>query len=316
MLAQYLKTRVVYYLGFMFIAIILLYCQVVFSLDKVVIWAIIISMFVTMTVIFAVSYIAIEHNFRKVRKKLNSIENPQLITYYLTRPSHFESGYLYDMLDQIAQSLYHKYKLNVDNQIEYQEYLLLLIHDLKLPIQNLKLTADSQSLSEISSLETLVDNLLNFSKISLQTVDLKITKVNLQEVINSIIKSNFDLILDKQIQISTEFVDATISSDGYWINFVIKQLVNNAIRYCDRLIVISIVENQNQIVIKIANDGKLIRSDELVSIFEKGYTGSNASFKSTGYGLYYSSQIASKLGCELDAEINQNLNTFKITFNK
>lgn len=314
MLREYIRTRNSYYLTLIFGSIILLFIQVVFSLDKVIIWTIIITSFITMTAVFTTNYISIELNFRKIRKKLKEIDNPELITYYLTRPSHYESGYLYDMLEEISHSLYQKYKHNIDTQLEYQEYLQLFIHDLKLPLQNLKLTTDDQS--EITKLEELIDNLLNYSKISLKNVDIKVTNVNLKTVVNNIIKSNFDFILDNNVAITAKLDEMSVTTDKYWISFIVKQLVNNAIKYCEKNILFTITEDEETISILISNDGPLIRQDELNQIFDKGYSGSNSSQKSTGYGLYYAKSIANKLNCHLKVHLEDNRNNFLITFRK
>ncbi len=315
MLKEYIRTRVIYYAILIFISFILLFISMVFKLKLEFLSIMIITSFVTMTVLFVANYISIEINFRRIRTKLHNIEKPELIAYYLERPNHFESGYLYDMLEQISDSLYKEHKKSVDNQLEYQDYLLLFVHDLKLPIQNLKLTATEEQLSEIKNLELLIDNLLNYSKVSLNTINIKITDVEVDKLIKKVLKSNFDLIVDKQIIVKNELMPTTISTDEYWLEFILKQLVNNAITYCDNKLGIKIIETTDQVSIVIENDGTLMRADELSSIFDKGYSGSNAKDNSTGYGLYYAQEVATKLNCQVEANTN-SLNTFTISFRK
>lgn len=316
MLGEYLKTRAIYYIVFVFIAIIGLFLQSIFNFDIAVVSAIIISSLTTMTILFIVNFFVIEYNFKQIRNKLNEIENPELIAYYLTRPRHYESGYIYDMLADISHNLYQKYKQNIDNQIEYQEYLLLFIHDLKLPIQNLKLTVNESCQNEIVVLESLVDNLLNYSKISLSSVDIKVTTIDLKDVVTDVIKRNFSLIFDNNIQITTDLTSVNITTDSYWLTFVVNQLIGNAIKYAKRCISITINESSSEVAIVITNDGLLIRVDELNEIFEKGFTGSNANQNATGYGLYYAHEITLKLNCALQVNINNDLNTFIITYQK
>lgn len=314
MLKEYIRTRTVYYLGLLFISIVLLFFQTIFNFETNSAILIIITSFITMTAVFIVNYIQLETNFKRVREKLDTIENPQLIGYYLSRPNHYESGYLYDMLDIIARDLYQRYKQNVDDQLEYQEYLLMFVHDLKLPIQNLKLISSSEGTLEIKKLEELTENLLNYSKISLNNTPLNISSVNINDMLSDIIKSNFDFIIDKQVKVRYDCADSIISTDYYWLSFILKQLISNAIKYCDMSISINCAQVGDNFEITICNDGKLLQLDELEQIFDKGYIGSNANSNATGYGLYYVKQVADKLSCGIKVDVS-NQTTFKLTFN-
>ncbi len=314
MLKEYIRTRVIYYLGLLFITIILLLLQSIFNLELKTIILIILTSFMTMTILFIISFVSLQLNFKKVKSKLDKIENPEFISYYLTRPKHYESGYLYDMLDIIARSLYHRHKQKVDEQIEFQEYLLMFVHDLKLPIQNLKLVADETSQVEVKKLEELTDNLLNYSKISFKNIDLNITQIDVKDVINEIIKNNFDLIIDKQIKLNYSSVNYYLTTDLQWLSFILRQLINNALKYCDSYIAINFEHDQDKFKILIENDGGAIQSDEIASIFDKGYTGSNANNQSTGYGLYYVKKVADILACEIEVEIEEHTK-FIVVFN-
>lgn len=313
MLKEYIRTRMLYYLVLLFIVIILFFFQNIFDWNSTNIMLISLSSFIAMTAVFIVNYIQLETNFKRVREKLDTIENPQLIGYYLSRPTHYESGYLYDMLDIIARDLYQRYKQNVDDQLEYQEYLLMFVHDLKLPIQNLKLINSSEGKLEIKKLEELTENLLNYSKISLNNTPINITSVNINDMLSEIIKSNFDFIIDKQIKVSYDCTDCIISTDNYWLSFILKQLINNAIKYCDTSIGINCAQVDDTMEISVCNDGKLLQADELGLIFDKGYTGSNSNSNATGYGLYYAQQVAAKLSCSIKVEANEKT-TFKLVF--
>lgn len=314
MLREYIAARIIYYIGLLFVALILFLFQAIFDLKSIVTITIIVSSFITMSILFTIQYIAIELNFKRLKNKLSEIENPELITYYLNRPKHYESGYIYDLLEVIARSLYERYKQNIDNQIEFQEYLLMLVHDLKEPIQNLKLTANASSQSEIHAIEELVDHLLNYSKISLSAVDVKITAVDLKGVLDTVIKSNFEVILDKRIKVETDYQQTFVSTDQYWLTFIVKQLISNGIKYCQQSLKVAIVSELQTLKIIISNDGAILKPDELDLIFDKGYIGSNAALGATGYGLFYSKQIAEKLGYQLTVEVDDQT-SFILSFN-
>ncbi len=316
MLRQYIQNKIIYYIVWLFIVLILFFLKIIFNLNLLITATIILTSFITITIFLIINYVIIRKNFFKIKMKLSVIEKSELITYYFERPTHYESGYMYDMLEIISESLYTKNKENIDNQLEYQEYLLLFIHDLKLPLQNLKLISTKEEQTEILIMENLIDNLLNFSKISFKSIDLKIKKVNIEEVLNRVIKNNFNLIMEKKIKLEVEYNEMIIATDYYWLEFVFKQLINNSINYCENKIIIQVIDFEKKIEIIISNNGELIRNDELELIFEKGYTGSNAANNATGFGLYYSKIICEKLNFNLIATTNEELNKFKISFRK
>lgn len=315
MLADYLNSKAIYFIYWLFISIVISFLNFIFGINSLITTTIIITSFVTIVILLIINYISIQSNYKSIQKKLYKVEQPELIAYYLTRPKHFESGYIYDMLEQISHSLYSRYKQESDKQLEYQEYLQLFVHDLKLPIQNLKLISNDEGMSQVLILEQLVDNLLNFSKISLNNIDLKIAKVELDCVLNEIIKSNFNQIYDKQIKLTANIINITLRTDEYWLSFILKQLIDNGIKYCDKQLFISCYNDDKRVVIKISNDGILIRTDELSQIFDKGYIGSNSNSNATGYGLYYAKEVTDKLNCTIEADTTNGLNNLSITFN-
>lgn len=315
MLADYLSSKAVYFISWIFFSIILFFLHFIFGINPLITTTIVITSFVTIVLVLIINYISIQNNYKTIKNKLYKVDKPELITYYLTRPRHYESGYIYDMLEQISHSLYSRYKRENDNQIEYQEYLQLFIHDLKLPIQNLKLTCNSEGMSQVLILEQLVDNLLNYSKISLNNIDLKIDKVELDHVLHEIIKSNFTQIYDKHIKLTTNITCITLRTDEYWLNFVLKQVIDNGIKYCDNQLLIGCYKYDNSVIIEISNDGALIRNDELSQVFDKGFVGTNSNSNATGYGLYYAKEVTNKLNCTIEVDTTNKLNNVIITFN-
>lgn len=314
MLKEYIKSRTIYYVVLLLISLLLILLQIILNLEQKVVGAIIVTAFISITINFILNYYLIERNFKKIRKKLTSIDHSELITYYLKRPNHFESAYLYDMLDVITHNLYQKYKYNIDKQLEYQEYLLLFIHDLKQPIQNLKLFASEEEKVEINEIENALNNLLNFSKISLNTIELNVSKANIELIINKILQSNFNIIIDRGITITRDYANSEVITDVYWLNFILKQLIENAIKYAQQQIKISVNNSNDRLIITIINDGILVKKDELEQIFERGYVGANAAMQATGYGLYYANEVANKLNCQLKFEIINDLNQMEIEF--
>ncbi len=191
----------------------------------------------------------------------------------------------------------------------------MIAHDFKLPIQNLKITADEKQKAQLAILEDTINNLLVYSKIKLKQIELKLKPTNLKAVINPILKLNFAQIINKELNLQIEVADVQVLTDEYWLSFIIRELISNAIKYSDQQLTIEAYQIEDDIVITIVNDGQLIVSNELDQIFEKAYIGSNTKINATGYGLYYATVIAKKLNYKLGYEVNNGLNQFKLIIN-
>lgn len=102
------------------------------------------------------------------------------------------------------------------------------------------------------------------------------------------------LLLQREEQKQTE--------DEKWLEFVVEQILSNAIKYSGENHAVTIHINRNEAdntcEFVISDQGIGIRKEDLPRIFEKGYTGYNgrADKTSTGIGLYLCREITKKLG--------------------
>ena len=93
-----------------------------------------------------------------------------------------------------------------------------------------------------------------------------------------------------------------IPVEAFPVEFVVEQILSNAIKYSgeNRAVTIQINRNEadNTCELVISDQGIGIRKEDLPRIFEKGYTGYNgrADKTSTGIGLYLCREITKKLG--------------------
>ena len=71
---------------------------------------------------------------------------------------------------------------------------------------------------------------------------------------------------------------------------------------------INAIENKENIVLKIKDNGIGIKKSEIDRIFDKGFTGTNGrnQKKSTGIGLYLCKRLCKGIGMEIDANSKEN----------
>ena len=91
-------------------------------------------------------------------------------------------------------------------------------------------------------------------------------------------------------------------TDEKWLEFVMEQLLSNALKYAPGGTVSIYLEGPEQLVI--ADDGIGIAPEDLPRIFEKGFTGYNGrgDQKASGLGLYLCRRVCAKLGHTITAE--------------
>lgn len=88
-----------------------------------------------------------------------------------------------------------------------------------------------------------------------------------------------------------------------WVDFILNQILVNAIKYRSASPSIHIYAQQekNSVALTIADNGIGIRAADLPRVFERGFTGETGRkfSKATGLGLYLSKRMCDKLGISL-----------------
>lgn len=163
-------------------------------------------------------------------------------------------------------------------------------HDLKTPLTMIKAYAemtkdfpDNQEkrdsnmniiIEETDRLTTLVNDILDLSKLQAEGQVLKLEEFDLDEVIKKIINRYDILIKNEKYKFVYENKEPIIiNADIKRIEQVIYNLINNAINYTgkDKKIIISVEKKPNEYCVKITDTGKGIKKDDLVHIWDKYY---------------------------------------------
>ena len=186
------------------------------------------------------------------------------------------------------------------------DYYSLWIHQIKTPISAMQLTLENEDsplsrklMLELLHIEQYVDMVLTYQKLS-DGSDYVFEENDLDVMIKDTIRYLRLEFIERKISLKYEPVNRTIITDKKWFEFILKQLISNALKYT-RKGSIEIYLEDNCLCIK--DDGIGIKESDLKRIFEKGYTGSNGhdNKNSSGIGLYLCTNIVSNLGLKLSA---------------
>ena len=144
--------------------------------------------------------------------------------------------------------------------------------------------------------------------------DYIIKKIDLGQVVRNVIKKNQRDFISKKISLQLGELDEFIYSDTKWIEFILNQIIGNAIKYSkgkDDKIKIESTKIDSSVVLTIEDNGVGIVEKDINRVFEKGFTGENGRKfgKSTGIGLYLCKKLCNKLGLGLEIQSKVNVGT-------
>jgi two-component system phosphate regulon sensor histidine kinase PhoR len=192
------------------------------------------------------------------------------------------------------------------------DFINNMTHELKTPISTIGLSSetllredfsnDSERLKryagiiykENKRLENQVERVLNVAKMDKEKLKLKYSVFDVHEVIQEA-SDVFELNQSEtggKINLKLEAEQAIIQADEVHVGNVIHNLLDNAIKYCERTpeITISTRNTTHNLIIEIEDNGIGIKRENLKMIFDKFYrvpTGNRHDVKGFGLGLYY-----------------------------
>jgi len=182
------------------------------------------------------------------------------------------------------------------------EYYTLWAHQIKTPIAAMRLLLQAEGAAdeielkdELFKIETYADMVLQYLRSESESTDFVIKRYELDGIIKQAVIKYAPQFIRKKISLDYADVSAKVVTDEKWLLFVIEQIISNALKYTNSGKV-SIYMEENALVIEDTGIG--IQAEDLLRIFENGFTGYNgrADKKATGIGLYLCRRICGRLG--------------------
>ena len=307
-IVEYIKERI----PFLIINLVLFFIVAIFMYIANVPKSIIIIVF-SIWFLPLVSYIVIEliksrRYFDSINNVLENLDKKYLLPEVIDEANFIEGKILNNILKTLSKDMNERVKYFKDEQLEYREYIETWVHEIKTPISSTKLILenDDSKLSErvnyeIRKVENYIDQVLYYARSSDVSKDYIIKEFDLRAVVMKSIKSNSRDFINKKIKLELKEVSGKIFSDAKWIEFIINQVIVNAIKFSEAnkgVVEIYSEEYENNIVLTIKDNGVGIGDKDIDRVFEKGFTGENGRRfgKSTGIGLYLCKKLCRKLG--------------------
>ena len=241
-------------------------------------------------------------------KNLDGIDKKYFIAEILESGDFIESNIIYSVLEECTKSMKDEVADLKRNINDYKEYIETWVHEIKTPIASARLILENDEgyinksvLEEIEKVEGFIEQVLFYARSSTVERDYIIKKIPLKNSINSVIRKNANILIEKRVNIQLEDIEKKVYCDSKWIEFILQQIISNSVKYMDKdekYIKIRCLEKDKNIILKILDNGIGISEKSIEKVFEKGYTGENGRKynNSTGMGLYLCKKLCLKLG--------------------
>lgn len=265
--------------------------------------------------------------YNELSKTVDNLDKKYLISEVIDKPIYLEAGPYYDLLKKASKAMREEINSIKNSRKEYKDYIEQWIHEVKTPIASIKLIEENNKtntsrvvLQELEKLDTYVEQALFYARSEEVEKDYLIREMSLEECINKVIIKNKQIFILNNIDVEIDNIDKNVYSDSKWLEFILNQIIVNAIKYRnnkDPKVKVYVSDVKNGIKLIVEDNGIGIPTDELERVFEKGFTGSTGRLnsKSTGIGLYLCRKLCDKLGLLIDIESEINRYTkVSITF--
>lgn len=251
--------------------------------------------------------------YKEVEDRLEGLDQKYLLTEMIERPEFIEGKILFDLMQQVDKSMNDKLSGYHRTSNDYREYIETWVHEIKTPIASSRLIIENnknkvtRSLDgELTRIEGYVEQALYYTRSNSVEKDYIIKRVNLKEMVSSCLKKNARALIESKTTVEMCGLDADVFTDAKWIDFIVGQILSNAIKYNGEQPKIKIFaeERESSVRLAICDNGIGIPEQDLLRVCEKGFTGENGRkyTRSTGIGLYLCNKLCSKLGLTMSLQ--------------
>lgn len=200
---------------------------------------------------------------------------------------------------------------------EYREYIEEWVHEIKTPLflNSLVLTNRKDEMSPYvygrmsytgHKLRESVEQILYYARLQTDHSDYKFVKVRADECAAELAAEYSVFAEENNISVMTELDPAEVITDKRVLVFMLRQLLDNALKYADPEngeVFISVKKDQRKVYLSVYNNGKGVPPCDVPFIFDKGFTGGGQDgSKATGMGLYLVSKYAQQLCAEVEID--------------
>lgn len=247
---------------------------------------------------------------RRVHRELDSFQNADDVA---TRRFPEAEGPIHSDYQRIVASLSATQRAaNRKRDEGYRnmlDYFTVWAHQIKTPISSMDLRLQredsvlSRQLSgDLNRVEQYVQMAMTFLRLDSEATDYTFREQDLDGIVRQSLHRFAGEFISRKLSLRYEPLNTRVVTDEKWLNFVVEQVLSNALKYTPSGEIHIYLEKPCALCI--ADTGIGIAPEDVPRIFEKGFTGFNgrADHRATGLGLYLCKRILTNLGHTISAE--------------
>ena len=250
---------------------------------------------------------------RQVEEALESSESLWLLPNALEEPAFREGELLREGLVRVARDRADQIADARRENREYREYVETWVHEIKTPLASARLLLANhpgplaeELEEELFRLDSYVEQALYYARSGSAEQDYLIRELSLAGTVRSALRRYARPLIAAGFRVELEDWDAAVYTDPKWLEFILGQIIANAVAYRGERPVLSFTcaQEGEAVRLTVSDNGPGIPAEDLPRIFEKGFTGRNGrkgAKRSTGLGLYLCRKLCRKLGLEITA---------------
>lgn len=249
-----------------------------------------------------------------------------------------EFGLISYNLNKMAYQLEQINLLNKQNEKNKNAVITSLAHDLRTPLTSItgylelidnnsdKMSKETKThyleivYNKSKDLERLINDLFDYTRVSLGEIRVNHSEINMVQFINQIIDEFYPSFSENDLEYGVHIEQSPIYiyGDGELLARAISNLIANAIKYGKdgKMVNVYLKKRDNNVILQIINYGQIIPEEAVPHLFERFYRvdGSRSSETGgTGLGLSIAKEIIELHGGTISATSNLNGTLFELT---
>ena len=227
-------------------------------------------------------------------------------------PLHDLARQLRQLHDELEEAKY--------QSVDYESFIENWVHEIKTPLSLVHFVLQNRK-DEMSPLvyqrldhakitmHDHIERILFYAKLQATHVDYSLKKVSIVECVEDVLLELESLLDEHRIEVKANIEDIPIVCDERALQFMLSQLLVNAIKYRnvtkDSKICLETGFDyaRNHYYIQVSDNGLGVLQSDLPFIFDKGFTGNTANQKqATGIGLFLVKKLCEDLQVEIKVE--------------
>lgn len=286
--------------------------------------AILLTLVLVLAAYFAFRFYLLKKALKETSEQLQVIQKDlkQNQVLHLPLPDH-DLEALMSSINCTLDAIRSERKDYAKRESEFQAEIEAISHDLRTPLtvilgylgflqkQRLSLTADQKEILDIierkaRSMEILISQFYDYSRLNANDYEIKIEEIDVGRTLREVFAENCMMLEKAVLQVKTDFPNHPVWVEGETtaLERIFSNLFQNAGRYANHFLNISIQENGTSVQIIFENDTLKANADNIPHLFDRFYMADTSRNKGgTGLGLTIAKCLAEEMAGSLTADL-------------